>query len=481
MPAAAQKPPEPTPGPTAEQVAKVVAECRKKLIFLRPAINPFTGQLEYSFSVREPIDSLPEIPFPHILLADRGGLQYFDPSRPGISLQFAFDTKLTDLNPKRARAAKSLAFNSPTTYSARDLDLLESAETLTGPFGDADLEVLKTLKNLKNLSTSGTVGPAGMKALADFPALERLHLVGRKFDRKSAAEGLEQLKSMKRLTQLGIYNHPGLPEGTLETIGALPALTHLELVNVKVARGRGNFAEALERAKSLTSLRLVELELEMSGDRFCFKEFPVLAELSLEGSWTTDDWLKPVEQLKNLHSVTLNKTAVSDTGLRALSRLPLHSLVIVTTSRPATTRDNVAPISGPGVVAVVKDLKSISVLGLDGVRLFPPVLVNKGPGEPFGAEKPEAPPIDAAATKARKAETVAALKSLTGLRCLNLVRTGVTDEDVEWIVDLKSLEYLYVDAKVTPACIAKIKAGLPKCTVERSPEFPALFGKEPPK
>ena len=179
-----------------------------------------------------------------------------------------------------------------------------------------------------------------------------------------------------------------------------------------------------------------------------------------------------------MRSLTLARTKLIDSDLEPLRELRLGTLILTPADRVRDRR-----LSGVGVAAVVKGMTSLTALSVEGVPMFPRMTAT--PDNPFGKSaeprKDGQPGAATAAARKQKAEVVAALRTLTKLRRLNLLRSGVTDEDVEWVKEMKTLEYLYLDQKVSAAAVDKLKQGLPGCTIARSLRSAAQFGNEPAK
>jgi hypothetical protein len=155
--------------------------------------------------------------------------------------------------------------------------------------------------------------------------------------------------------------------------------------------------------------------------------FKDLRSLDLSQSEVTDAGLKELAALTGLRTLRIEHTKVTNAGLKELA--PLTEL------RKLSINANIA--WGVGVEGLAA-LKGLRILELGGeARVKDPSL--KG----FGA--------------------------LQGLRHLNLWQTGVTDAGLKELANLKGLRTLVLaDTKVTDEGVARLQRALPKCGILRA-------------
>jgi len=459
--------------PTSEELKRAIGECLRQRVSYRMEVDPFTKKPIHSFVVRDPVDEFPRIPFPYelaIWAPPEGpfpGLSAYDSTRLITGVRFRVNTKDLEIDWKKLRGVQSLTFEGTARWDNRELVQMDSLTTLVGPFDDADLKELKKLKGLKRLYTSGRAGDAALQEIGEFPALEHLMFSGTpSSSHKLTPEGIHHLQRAKNLKRLAIMNNSGIGENEIAELSKLKGITHLELRQVG-ASSKGLPLDQLESLESLVSLELADVR-PRGPESIRFEKCPSLERIVLEGKWVSENWIKEMKELKRLQSLTLLETKLSDAQLAPLRNHRLDTLIL---SQTYTPRDR--NLTGVGVASVIKGMKSLTTLSIETIPLFP--LESSKPSDtPFG--DPKKP--DPAEAHKRKADIVAALQSLTNLRRLNVMRTGVTDEDIEWLKEMKSLHYLYLDQKVSSAAIAKLKKALPNCTIAQSLRYPAQFGNE---
>lgn len=466
---------------TALDLAQALDACSRKRIYYRMLIDPFTKKPIHSFEVRTRVDDFPVIPFAYELSILRPlpsedpesypALDAFKATRPISGVRLALDTTSPRMDWKKLRGVSSLTFDYGSRWNSRDLARLESLTTLVGPFDDSDLKELKQLKHLKNLYTTGRVTNTGLKELSEFPALEHL-ILGNAY--KMTHEGIKHLQDAKKLTHLAIANPSSFDTRAIMAIAKTAQLTHLELSNF-------NARVDLSPLGDLESLVYLELrDPRLRGDqRLSFEKCKSLQTLVLEGSWVDASWIKNISKIDSLKSLTLEKTQLTDEDLGPLHALHLHTLIL---SGPALSRQ--AHLTGEGLGGIVKGMKSLTVLGIEGMPLFP-IGVSKPNSSPFGGfsekEKDRPSRADKEAARKKRAEIDTAFRSLTQLRCLKLIRAGVSEEEVDWLKDLKGLQYLYLDGKAHKAVAGNLRTALPRCTIVQSSSRPVHLGMEPAK
>ncbi|MDA1049938.1 MAG: TIGR03067 domain-containing protein [Planctomycetota bacterium] len=214
---------------------------------------------------------------------------------------------------------------------------------------DELLEKLATLPKLRELhiEVTKTLTPAGLKQLGKMQALDTLSLYevnsegnGLGDEAMQAVAGLQSLREVRvnncGLTDAGARHLEGLPQLTrlvldegrltdaaLASIGKLQHLQHLSLSNYvgTVQYGRMHFTAA--GLRSLAGLReLDELHLvgqDVSADLLTW---PKLTALSLGGATVDDACAERIAACRELKSLSLVYTAVSDEGIKQIATLP---------------------------------------------------------------------------------------------------------------------------------------------------------------
>jgi Leucine-rich repeat (LRR) protein len=214
---------------------------------------------------------------------------------------------------------------------------------------DALLARLKTLPKLRelNLETTTPITSQGLACLADLPALEKLylyHVTGeggqppgdaalqaashiktlRDFSADGCQvtdDGLKALAAMTQLTSLSL-NGNCITDAGLSSLAGLTNLSNLDLSGSPWVNSHMQITdEGMKHLSRLTELR----RLSVSGRGIAISgaglSFPRLQSLALGGEKVTDAALDSITQCRDLGSLTLNWTGISDSGLKRIAGL----------------------------------------------------------------------------------------------------------------------------------------------------------------
>jgi len=185
---------------------------------------------------------------------------------------------------------------------------------------DSDLPHLLVLPNLQHLKLSGSgITNVGLLNVCSISGLTKLALLDAQID----DGGAEQLLRLQRLTELSIRRSPALTDKLLEVVRQMPVLTHLGLLEVGITD------TGLELLKEMKQLRLVDVrgcsQIGKAGLRHLL-ELTHLRALRLAGYQIDDECLGIVKELTGLKSLTIERAAISDDGLKQLSSLALEEI-----------------------------------------------------------------------------------------------------------------------------------------------------------
>lgn len=215
-----------------------------------------------------------------------------------VNARFVFDSK------DKTRPPTQVELTLPKEPKKRDVALADLAGLTTlqsvtlGIAKDSDLVGLTTLTNLTSLSTirgSIDITDAAFDSITQFHKLEALNLE----NTTVSAKGLASLSTLKKLNRLTLARTPTSDEG-LKTLKDVKQLRHLNVESTNVT------AEGLKHLGKLESIWL-------GGDKIGDAAVAEVARC---------------ETLRFL-SITHERTAVTDAGLRYLEDLPsLRSLQI---------------------------------------------------------------------------------------------------------------------------------------------------------
>jgi beta-lactamase regulating signal transducer with metallopeptidase domain len=215
---------------------------------------------------------------------------------------------------------------------------------------DEFLEKLKTLPKLRELTLSSSSGitPEGLAHLTELPALEKLEL-NRGFQQgdelgnavlkcvrnlQSLREltindwgvtdaGAQVLEEMPQLTRLALYGDGRLTDAALGSIIKMRGLKSLDLTNYfgnTLEHGWMRFSR--EGLRQLAALQQLE-ELNLSGHQIAADglPFPRLKWLMIGGKFVDDELAAAMAQCRELQSLALEDTSITDKGLKHIAGL----------------------------------------------------------------------------------------------------------------------------------------------------------------
>ena len=158
----------------------------------------------------------------------------------------------------------------------------------------------------------------GLKHLAKHKTLVSLNLMSTKI----GDAGLKELEGFKQLTRLDLANTPVTDDG-MKSLAALDKLAFLNIDAPKITKA--GVAE-LMGLRNLTNLRI-----GTDIRAIAVKDFTRLTYLGMTG-WTDDD-LKAIRDLKQLKSLPLGRSKVTDAGLGEL-RVTVHPVQSIGPAEP---------------------------------------------------------------------------------------------------------------------------------------------------
>jgi internalin A len=301
----------------------------------------------------------------------------------------------------------------------RELPELEVLQLANNRITDKGLEGMTQLPKLQGLGLGGNpVTGVGLKH-KEMPNLRELGLGGCPL----SDAGLRVIAGHKNLETLSLSD-TALTDEELKHLTSLKALTELDLNNDPVTDAG---------IKELAALPLRSLHLE--GTRVSgagFRDFTSLRSLALSRSAMTDDGLKDLAGNKELDTLDLRGTRVTDEGMKHVAALPVRRLDLHGTKVTAKGLKALAAIKSLSKLTLSNDQMTDEALR----TLFEGDMLHKyyraqgdPPGRPAGntREITRLFLVDTPVTDA-SLKTIAALNSL---RLVNLRGTNVTDEGVE--------------------------------------------------
>ncbi len=343
----------------------------------------------------------------------------------------AVAAKLKDLNPgfdsplspvMEGGVVTELRFDCPNVKDISPLRALPGLRTLAighGPL--SDLSPLKGMK-LTWLNCEATL-VKDLSPLKGMP-LNYLHIGG------TSVFDLSPLKDMK-LTKLDC---PGAPVSDLTPLKGMP-LTYLNCGGTRVSDLTPLMGMPLNRldirdspVSDLSPLKDVKLLKELWCSRAQVSDLSPINDMKLtvlqcEGTQVSD--LAPLQEMSSLVWLVVGGPKMTDAGLEHLDKLCDLETLDVTGSK----------LTGAGLVHL-KRMTRLKDLKLDNTELTDQGLVH--------------------------------LKGLLGLRSLRLRHTRVTDAGLEHLAGLKDLVFLDLGGTaVTDQGVAKLKAALPNCNIDR--------------
>jgi WD40 repeat protein len=368
---------------------------------------------------------------------------------------------------------------------------------------DADLAHLEGLTSLKILSLwdIAKVTDAGLEHLKNLKSLQSLKL----YNTNVSAVGLAHLKSLSQLQRL-LLSGPRIDDQALANIAGLTNLTELFLV------GSSKISDAgLAHLKNLKQLKILDLgSTAITGSGFSnIARLNELTDLNLSFSKVGDAGLAHLKDLAKLRNLNLFGTAVTDAGLVHLANLKclkelklwgvkglkgpglehlkgltgIDHLDLYDTGVDDSglsgiknlthLKDLVLPqrIKGPGLQHL-KGLTGITNLNLYDTAIDDAGLANiKDLAHLQGLTLPRQTTDDGLAHIAGlvnlqslklnlpklKGPGLSYLKNLSKIQALYLTSTGITDESLECVKDLKQIKELALPKQITDAGVAHLK------------------------
>ena len=313
---------------------------------------------------------------------------------------------------------------------------------------------LRTLPKLQSLQLSSPAGitTAGLDHLVGMKQLQKmkatyLHENGDGFcdallKRLAGHESLRELdfnecgmtdagaryfERLPQLTRLSIYQESRLTDAALLSIGKLKNLKHLHLIT-RVSHPEYGFMEfgkdGLKHLRHLQNLESLVLT------RWCAPAVPAemlsflrLRSLSFDGCKLEADCADRISAMKELKSLSLNSTGITDAGLRKIASLPALESLSMTTS--------VVTDKGMAHLGLHSKLRS---LNLNARHMTDAWLDHVGSMTALASLSVSGEHISDVG--------VAHLKTLPALTFLQLDVSGLTDASLEHIAQLKSLNGL---------------------------------------
>ena len=374
---------------------------------------------------------------------------------------------------------------------------LQAVYALNTRITDAGLAALARLRDLRALSVyadfsatdlefrskepNPSITDAGLAHLANCPNLEQLDVSGSEM----TDAGLERLVAdCPRLRQLTIDNSPLTTRG-LRCLGSLPQLEILRCYGTPIDDS------VVEQFGSLDKLREIIGDVRVSNaGADSLAALPSLEHLSLSGK-CDDGCMEFVAAMRSLKDLSIQNTRITDEGFALLARSPTLERVQITGNRMTTRCLE--------TLATMPRLKRVGLLNID----------PKADGEPVwkGLERLQSldwelslwdcPPLakDDFAKLAGFQNLVQLrigglqpitdadlqhLSALKRLKFLELASSVVTDEGLELISSLSSLETLWISCLATEKGLealarsprlGRLKIGSPYLTDEQAKQF----------
>jgi hypothetical protein len=244
----------------------------------------------------------------------------------------------------------------------------------TGPLSAEGVKTLAAFRNLRRLhmslrgSRDGYHGPTGLSSLEGLSTLEELSFVGGESLSDADLAGIASLRHLKVLT---ILDCPQLTDQGLASICKLERLEQLNLWGTRVNR---NGLNQLNDLKGLRDLN-VELWAEMQSTNVT-AELPLdlshlqgLKRLRLSGFALQEADMASLANLRHLELVILGGSSLPGTSLRYFTGLPeLVHLSVDGLSR--VTGEDLVPLAGLPKVETLRlggDVADAAVASLDGL------------------------------------------------------------------------------------------------------------------
>lgn len=133
---------------------------------------------------------------------------------------------------------------------------------------------------------------------------------------KLTDETLQQISHLHSLEVLDVGNVPGITDVGLKSIGALVNLKYLGTVNTAIT----DFTPVQKFVK----LELINVPTQFGDDQIHhLKGLPKLTNIGLDGSRVTDEGMALIGSMEQVRWLAIRDTAVTDAGLASLNELPL--------------------------------------------------------------------------------------------------------------------------------------------------------------
>ena len=196
-----------------------------------------------------------------------------------------------------------------------------------------------------------------MKWIAQIDSLESLIFSG--------SFPLEPLRHIGKLSKLKSLDLPdNLTNESLEFLSELSNLTSLELSGYYL--DVGEILSQLKCKSTLTRLNLYGARIFPPDDYPILEKFAALTELTLNQN-CTDSILKSVAKLKNLETLTLNNTLITDSGFQYLMKHP--ALKTCNISETPISDDSMSVLDSlPKLNRVEIELVPITKLGFESLK-----------------------------------------------------------------------------------------------------------------
>ena len=216
--------------------------------------------------------------------------------------------------------------------------------------GNDTLLFIASLEKLEEIRIrSGSVTNVGIEQLAKCPNLKIIELQ----DTSVGAGSGEIFKNMKSLRSLRIFRGSEFKADAVAELGVLTDLETLEL------RGIGCSNEALRALKPLSQLKIVEFS-ELPGVDSAtiidvLKSYPKLESINIFAIPIDDTVASFLATIPALRSVSLPATAITDSGLDALTALTDLTLLDIFGNKERIT------VQGAGVLSKFKNLRRLII------------------------------------------------------------------------------------------------------------------------
>ncbi|MGH9875811.1 MAG: hypothetical protein ACRD9S_25440, partial [Pyrinomonadaceae bacterium] len=242
-----------------------------------------------------------------------------------------------------------------------------------------------------------------------------------------------------------------ITDAGMESIGKLSGLIELTLNQTGIT------SAGFKHLKGLNQIRILKFEETAVNDDAVavikdMKKLQIFGATDVKG--ITDKGIKLLQQLPKVHTMELRGTSVTDATVAILSKYPrMHCYDLAQSQVTEKGLENLKNYTNVHSLAI--DGKQASETGLrfvkNGLPLFQEIYL-------YG------PDINDAFMSRAKT-------TLNGLAELNLFGTGVTDEGLKHLQEVKTLTALRIAAaKVSPEAIDRLRQALPNVAIAVSGE-----------